>query len=319
MSIHSSFLHRLDAISWRIFHFQLTKKDLSIRSGHLVCWKSSTNQDTWAEISPLQGRSQETSDEALLQLTNVLKGERPSHLFPSVSFALTTGLQRLYFPPVPMCAFLSGSKEEIYAQALLAKQKGFSSAKIKISQLSLNDAFDVIETLRKTFFLRVDVNQNLSFKDAMNFFKHFPVKAFDFIEEPTWEVDQLANFSHPFGLDETIEKKPNFLFESLSNCRAIIVKPMIQGISAIKNLINRIEKRKIKLIFSSCYESGLGLMQIAHLATQITKELHPLGIGTQSLFIEDVLTPFPIFSTPICTCSFQPKIQTDLLQEICNG
>lgn len=324
MSIHSTFLHRMDVISWSIFRFQLTKKDLSIRSSHLVCWESSTHQKTWAEISPLPGRSLETLDDALLQLISVLQGKRPSYLFPSVSFALTTGLKQLYFPPIPICAFLSGSKEEIYAQAFLAKQKGFSSAKIKISQLSLNDAFDVLETLRKVFFLRVDANQSLGFKDAMNFFRQFPTDAFDFIEEPTWEIHRLASFPHPFGLDETIERKPDFIFEHLVNCKAVIVKPMIQGISAIKNLIKRLKKRKVKLIFSSSYESGLGLMQIASLATQMTKELlvkelYPLGLDTQSLFIEDILTPFPIFSTPICTCSFQPKIQTHLLQKVCGG
>lgn len=319
MFIHSSFLHRMDVISWSVFRFQLTKKDRSIRLSHLVCWESSTHQKTWAEISPLPGRSLETLDDALMQLISVLKGKEPSFLFPSVSFALTAGLKQLYFSPIPICAFLSGSKEEIYAQAFLAKQKGFSSAKVKISQLSLNDAFDVLQTLRKIFLLRVDANQSLSFKDAMSFFSQFPRDAFDFIEEPTWETHQLASFSHPFGLDETIERKPDFKFEHLINCKAVVVKPMIQGTFVLKSLIKRLKKRKVKLIFSSSYESGLGLMQIASLATQMTKELYPLGLDTQSVFIEDILTPFPIFSTPICTCSFQPKIQTHLLQKICEG
>lgn len=317
MPIYSTFLHRLDVVSWRIFRFQLTKKDQSIRSSHIACWINSHHQETWAEICPLLGRSLETIDEALLQLIHVLNGDKPSHLFPSVSFALATGLKQLTFPPIPICAFLSGSKEEIYVQASLAKHKGFSCAKIKISQLSLEDAFDVLKDLRTVFSLRVDANQCFSFIEAMRFFGQFPVDAFDFIEEPTWEISRLADFSHPFGLDETMEKEPNFAFEHLTNCKAIIVKPMIQGFFAIKTLMKRL--KGIKLIFSSSFESGLGLMQIASLATQMTKGLHPLGLDTQSLFAEDILTPFPIFSTPLCACPPQLQIQMHLLQKVYDG
>ncbi|HEV3269943.1 MAG TPA: enolase C-terminal domain-like protein [Candidatus Rhabdochlamydia sp.] len=317
MPIYSSFLHRLDVISWRIFRFQLTKKDQSTRLSHLVCFKDSNHQEAWAEIAPLPGRSKETIDEALNQLIHVLKGKKTSYLYPSISFALATALKQLSFPPIPICALLSGSKQEIMQQALLAEQKGFSSVKIKISQLSLEDAFTLLDQLRKIFSLRVDANQCFSFQEAIHFFGQFPSLAFDFIEEPTWETSRLADFSHPFGLDETLEKNPNFMFENLVNCKAIVVKPMIQGFFATKKLMKRLEKKRMKLIFSSCYESGLGLMQIAHLAMQT--KLYPLGLDTQSLFTEDILTPFPIFSSPICSCPFPAQIQTHLLQEIYHG
>ncbi|MDQ5956293.1 MAG: enolase C-terminal domain-like protein [Candidatus Rhabdochlamydia sp.] len=317
MPIYSSFLHRLDVISWRIFRFQLTKKDGSTRLSHVVCLKDSRHQEAWTEISPFPGRSKETIDEALLQLIAILKGKKTSHLYPSVSFALATALKELSFPPIPLCALLSGSKQEMMQQALLAEQKGFSSVKIKISQLPLEDAFTILDQLRKIFSLRVDVNQRFSFQEAMHFFGQFPFTAFDFIEEPTWETSRLADFSHPFGLDETLEKIPNFMFENLVNCKAIVVKPMIQGFFATKKLMQRLDGNKIKLIFSSCYESSLGLMQIAHLAIQT--KLYPLGLDTQSLFTEDILIPFPIFSSPICSCPFPAQIQTHLLQEIYHG
>ena len=92
---------------------------------------------------------------------------------------------------------------------------------------------------------------------------------------------------------------------------------MIQGFFATKKLMQRLDGNKIKLIFSSCYESSLGLMQIAHLAIQT--KLYPLGLDTQSLFTEDILIPFPIFSSPICSCPFPAQIQTHLLQEIYHG
>ncbi|WP_220017423.1 enolase C-terminal domain-like protein [Candidatus Rhabdochlamydia oedothoracis] len=307
----------MDVISWRIFRFQLTKKDKSIRSSHLVCLKDSNQQEAWAEISPLPGRSKETIDEALLQLINVLKGKKTSHLYSSVSFALATALKQFSFPPIPLCALLSGSKQEMMQQALLVAHKGFSSVKVKISQLSLEDAFAVLDSLRKTFSLRVDANQRFSFQEALYFFGQFPSLAFDFIEEPTWETSRLADFSHPFGLDETLEKNPDFRFENLANCKAVVVKPMIQGFFTTKKLMQHLEKKRTKLIFSSSYESGLGLMQIAHLAMQT--KLYPLGLNTQSLFTEDILTPFPIFSSPICSCPFPAQIQTHLLQEIYCG
>ncbi|MGL5627204.1 MAG: enolase C-terminal domain-like protein [Candidatus Rhabdochlamydia sp.] len=319
MPIHSSFLHKLDVVSWRIFSFQLTKKDRSTRLSHLVCWKDSNHQEAWAEISPLPGRSKETSEEALLQLVAILRGKKPLELYPSVSFALATALKQLYFPPIPICALLSGSKQEIEEQASLAQHKGFSSVKVKISQLSLEDAFKVLNKLRKIFSLRVDANQCFSFKEALHFFGQFAFHDFDFIEEPTWETNQLADFSHPFGLDETIEKKPDFKFENLVNCRAIIVKPMIQGFFATKKLMKQLERKKNKLIFSSSYESGLGLMQIASLALAAQTKLYPLGLDTQSLFTEDILSPFPIFSTPVCICPFPTQIQKHLLQEIYHG
>lgn len=317
MPIHSPFLHRLDVISWRIFRFQLTKKDKSIRSSHLVCLKDSNHQEAWTEISPLPGRSKETIDEALLQLIAILKREKNPHPYPSVSFALATALKQLSFPPIPLCALLSGSKQEMMEQALLAEHKGFSSVKIKISQLSLEDAFAVLNNLRKTFSLRVDANQRFSFQEALYFFGQFPSSAFDFIEEPTWETSQLAKFPHPFGLDETLEKDPDFMFEDLANCKAVVVKPMIQGFHITKKLMKCLRKKRIKLIFSSSYESGLGLMQIARLAAQT--KLYPLGLDTQSLFTEDILTPFPIFSSPICSCPSPAQIQTHLLQEIYCG
>lgn len=317
MLIYSPSLYRLDVISWRIFRFQLTKKDQSIRSSHLVCFKDSNHQEAWAEISPLPGRSKETIDEALLQLMNVLKGKKTSHLYPSVSFALATALKQFSFLPVPLCALLSGSKQEMMQQAPLVARKGFSSVKVKISQLSLEDAFAVLDSLRKTFSLRVDANQRFSFQEAMYFFGQFPSLAFDFVEEPTWEISRLTDFSHPFGLDETLEKNPDFTFDNLANCKAVVVKPMIQGYFTTKKLMKCLKKKRMKLIFSSSYESGLGLMQIARLAAQA--KLYPLGLDTQSLFTEDILTPFPIFSSPICSCPFPVQIQTHLLQEIYCG
>lgn len=312
---------RLKSISLFPYTFPLLTGE--IRNGFFLCLTDDQGHNGWGEIAPLPQRSEETTATALEQLQQkrecLYAIQWDSHhgsqqlealdLYPSVSFAMESALLSLLSPlqahSIPVSAFFMGTVQEILDQAEKCKKEGYHSAKLKVSSLSTEEALMVINALKGQFRLRIDVNRAWKAAEAIPFFSQFSKDAFDYVEEPMAEIDLLSHFPLPLAIDESFPHPLSCTaLEALPILKAIVFKPSLQGgLEKCLPLYRWAKSRDIEFVFSSSFESDLGLRCIATMAYRLSKQegivLPPAGIGTVDclpyLFCS---APFPYLSPP---------------------
>jgi o-succinylbenzoate synthase len=253
----------------------------------------------WGEIAPLPKWSKETLTECEKQLNEkkkailkidwttetILKELAELKLFPSVLFGLESALLSFLSPlpefSISATALFMGSFAEIVEQAQLRDKEGFTSAKLKISQLTFQEAAKLIDTLKSKFRLRIDVNRAWENRDSLQFFSQFPLDTFEYVEEPFQNPEELARFPHPLAIDESFPDTLSLKqLETFPTLKALIYKPTIQGgLLSCLPLYEWTKKRKIDLVLSSSFETPVGLAQLASIAHRLSITT-PSGIGT---------------------------------------
>jgi o-succinylbenzoate synthase len=319
VAVHTPLLHRLDAlkeVKWKIYSFRLPLLTGSFREGILLHFPQ---ENRWGEIAPFPGRSKESLPQALAQLLKLLKtGKTDEELFPSVQFGLERALSSPVAVSAPLYALLSGDRKTILHQANVALDQGYTTVKLKISSLSLNDSRDIIHNLKERFRLRVDCNSAFTFDQALRIFEPFDKTIFDYIEDPTFELKRLSEFPYPVALDETVLQYRQF--DKLPNLYGFILKPTILGgKKGCTPLVEFAKKNQLKVVFSPAFESGLGLLQILALAKEFNLTTEPLGLDTHRYLKHDLLMPAVNFNKAQLTVSTAPQINLDLLTEISHG
>ena len=206
----------------------------------------------------------------------------------------------------------------VLQQAEVAADQGYTTVKLKVSSLSLDDSRSIIHTLKERFRIRVDCNSAFTFEEALNLFEPFDRGIFDYIEDPTFELKRLSEFPYPFALDETVLQYR--LFDNIPNLYGFILKPTILGgKKGCAPLVEFAKKNNLKVVFSPAFESGLGLLQILSIAKEFNLVSDPLGLDTHRYLKQDLLKPSVNFNTPHLTASTTSQINLDLLTEIAHG
>ena len=269
------------------------------RSGVLIALRDQRGDIGWGEISPLPNWSDETLEMAIAQIEaqkeaiiktqwtgqNCYAELKNLALLPSVSFGLESALLSILSPlkeyTIEASALLMGSTEEIFQQANLRYHEGYQSAKLKVGNLNFSDALEVINQLKDKFRLRVDVNRAWKTKDSLKFFSRFPLDAFDYVEEPFQNPNDLVDFTHPLAVDESFPKNLSLeQLQSLPNLKAVIYKPTIQGgLLGCLPLYEWAKVNGIEIVISSSFESNFGLSCVASIAHRLGLK-SPVGIGT---------------------------------------
>jgi O-succinylbenzoate synthase len=267
------------------FSKSLDCSSLPIRSsfvykGRLYVQLKERERESWGEIAPLSGWSEESLDEVERQL----KGELPISA-PSVIFGLLCALNGLQDhppspPPIPVAAYLEGTVDEIALLAEKAIENGFTTAKMKISHLCKKDLSHLLKLFHRHLALRLDLNRAWNLEEALSFFSHFSQDAFDYIEEPLINPHELSFFTHPFALDESLREG---FYCDHPLLKALVIKPSLH-----RNWQEWLSSHQ-QIIFGSSYESDFGLAQIALMAYRANAIAHPLGIGTYVRLTETLL------------------------------
>ncbi len=314
MALHSPLLHRLDAIAsrqWELYRFALPS-----REGLVVCIEGK-----WGEISPLKGRSKETLQEAEAQLKHYLESGEKTDFFPSVQFGLESVFEEGHFPlQVPLYALCQGTPEEVLREADIALGKGHTTLKIKVGLFGVQDNQFVIKQLLQKCRLRVDCNRNFSFAQAMNLFAPFDPALFDYIEDPTYEEESLPQFTHPFALDENVEKAFTSSRSTYPSLTGIILKPtLLGGKKGCRRFIHYAQQHGLKITLSSCFESSLGLLQIVKLAHHFNLTKFPLGLDTRRYLNGDIVDSSPRFDLPTMRCNEELMVLKEHLQKVAHG
>ncbi len=286
--VYNSFLHRLDVIELRPYTIQINNCD---RKGILVHITDAEGKSSYGDIAPLDGWSNESFTDAFSQAQKFVQGKiAENDLFPSVHFGFDCAFRHLRHSnnfislQLPLSGLLTGSETEIAASAQSLIQDGITTAKIKISSLSLSEAIRTLKELKSTFHLRVDINRKWTKREVYRLLEHFSIDDFEYIEEPLPDWTDLPTFPFPFALDESLREPQNLsLLPSFLNLKKVILKPSMCG------GLSRLNTWKIPIVLSSSYESGVGIWHIAQLAHMLNIADIPAGLDTYRYTENDLL------------------------------
>ncbi|MCA8863024.1 MULTISPECIES: o-succinylbenzoate synthase [unclassified Halomonas] len=264
---------------------------LASREGLLV-----TINGQWGEIAPLPGFSAETLAEAeaesLACLNAIKRGEKAAPTLPSVQFGFDCA-QRLW--PVNLPASLSpypllqGAPAELML-SLDTILTGWGALppprlKLKVARYAMEEELALIEQLAArlpTTKLILDANGGWTREDARRFCECLPLEHIDYLEEPcTAFADTIAVAEAtgvPIALDETLSRREEWYGHP--QIKALVIKPTLIGsLNACEALVKRARADNLRVVISSSFESDLGLVQLARLASEWAPD-EPPGLDT---------------------------------------
>jgi O-succinylbenzoate synthase len=266
----------------KLKNFEIYSYDLQTifgpKKGLIVRLTNEFGKEGIGEISPLENRSHENFEEALSFTKNLrtrfLKGDFSPVLFPpSVMFGMEMALSSLLFPV----------KEDIRFKVY--------SGKLKLKNLSVSEAVAVCKKEKGP--LRIDLNKSWDLEKTITFCSHFKKSDFLYIEEPVSLFRDLEKFyeatKFPYAVDEHLSYHPLERIISLPGLTHLVVKPTLHGGLTSCGKIHKAAPH-LTTIFSSSYETPIGLMHIAKIASTLNPN-EPIGIDTTSVY-KETLFPF---------------------------
>lgn len=295
--------------SLEIIPFQMQLTTGQLREGIYIQMQDEFGNIGWGETAPLPKWSSDTLSECKQQLhekiqevtqiewskENWITRLAGLKLLPALTFGIESAVLSILDPlpkhHIKASALLMGTPEKILEQAQARQQEGYLSAKLKVSNLSTNDAAFVINHLKDKFRLRIDVNRAWKTHESLEFFKQYPLDTFDYVEEPFANPHDLHLFPHPLAVDESYPSDLSLeQLCQLPTLKAMIYKPTIQGGLIGCLPLNEWAQRGITVVLSSCFESDLGLAHVASLAKRLALAA-PVGIGTYHFQNEHIIDP----------------------------
>ena len=244
----------------------------------------------------------------------------PEEVYPSVSFGVASALLILSAErrnislselfnkdrssSLEVNALLSGEMEEILAGLSHIKASNYRSVKLKVGSRDLSEDMaltrKVREQLGKSIELRLDANRSWNLEQAATFHNEIKDCRIEYIEEPVTnssELLQLLNQKEPeipVALDETLTEIEISEFKKFSSVSALVLKPTLLGLEKTISFAELAKTQKISCVFSSSYESVLGLSIIAQLAAGNCTN-SACGLDTLDIFADDIyLKLFPV-------------------------
>ena len=242
---------------------------------------------------------------------------------------------------IPVNGLATGSGIALQRECEQLQKDGFKTIKLKVGRLTLQEDIERVQLARKILgnetALRLDANRSWEWDDALIFAEAVKNCKIEYCEEPLRSEGQLSNLQKmeqlyeqtgmPLALDETLwnastpEQNLPAANVSMSWVRALILKPgILGGWDSTKMWIDHAQKNGVQSVFSSCFESGLGLNWIAFMAGELLSELIPTGLDTSKWFVQDLINPH--FSTnqgSYLLPDSWPKANDDLLEQIDDG
>ncbi len=241
------------------------------------------------DAAPLPGFSQES-------LAEVLHGDPADPSLPSLVFAAECARQgRL--PPVSAAMNALWIAAEESPASLARRLAAWRNPVVKVKPEAEPRPARWLEflRLRPDARLRVDANRAWTLEQTLRIWRALPAGALHYLEEPLRDPDDYpalwARAPVPIALDESLrqpEGRP--LAEAGAFVRALVLKPtLLGGESAWRPWADLARRRGMDLIWSSCFESGVGLWHLASLS----RGGAAAGLDTVRWLAEDLLHPRP--------------------------
>jgi o-succinylbenzoate synthase len=241
---------------------------------------------------------------------------------PSVRFAveqclkdLEAGGTKTLFPseftlgrkPIPINGLVwMGDKATMRQRIREQIEKGFSTVKMKIGAIGIDDELELLRAVRAEFgpqdiTLRVDANGAFSFAEAPCVLEELATLHVHSIEQPIapglYEsmAELCATSPVPIALDEDLiglnrrDAKADLL--DLVRPAYIVIKPsLVGGWAATHEWIASAEKRGIGWWITSALESSIGLNAIAQFTATLPITMAQ-GLGTGQVYTNNIPSP----------------------------
>jgi o-succinylbenzoate synthase len=208
---------------------------------------------------------------------------------------------------VPVNALLTGSAEEILAQARRAIGGGCECLKIKTAGVSFEEIPLLLESILESgpCRFRLDSNRAWSFSEALRLaddLRGFPVEYF---EEPIADPLELPNLIEqsavPIALDEALRELCPEDLDSYVGAAALVLKPtLFGGFEICREFAEAGERLGMRSVVSAAFESGVGIHALGRFAASLN-QISAAGLDTYSRLQGDVLhqrLEFPRFVFP---------------------
>lgn len=175
---------------------------------------------------------------------------------------------------------------------VLARFPGATTAKVKVAEPGQALAADIarVEAVRALVpTVRVDANGGWTLDQAVEAAK--ALGALEYLEQPCATVAELAELRRridtPVAADESIRKASDPLAVTKAGAADIAVLKVapLGGISALLKIADQIG---IPVVVSSAIDSAVGIAAGLHAASALPELGHACGLGTGSLFVDDV-------------------------------
>ena len=248
---------------------------------------------SWAEAAPLPGFSEEDLDQVV---GAAVDGQW--NRWPSLEFAYSALARGWPKRALPINAMLMGSSSEILNRAEELSKNATSAVKLKVGRLAdleseIEQVRGVRSRLRPNQALRLDANRQWTRAIATEFLREIRDASIEFIEEPCNDPADFETVAQATGvgyaLDETTREQ-GFTPQAFPNASAVVIKPTMTRQATIETLA----AGKIPCVFSASFESGIGLLNIAALAIELT-QTQPAGLDTYQWLAADLCAPRLLF------------------------
>ena len=189
--------------------------------------------------------------------------------------------------------------------------------KLKVARNSLDDdvraVVNVLRSLPEQVYIRLDANQRWTLDQSFSFYSAlmkaeatFDVKLLDriaYIEEPTADVNEFVQFFRKTGigyaLDESLQQGRKVTITGQAGLRALVIKPTLTGgLHYCRTLVDNARLHNIRVVFSSAFESVIGLHWLQQLSACWTPEERP-GLDTVSAFADNLAETMPPPGLPL--------------------
>lgn len=286
------------------------------REGFLVRLESESGVG-YGEIAPIP----EFGTETMARAANFLQQWAddpiimPSGL-PCCHFALSSALQQLKQPIGPAVrdytvAGLLPAGVEALARVREKVAAGYTVLKWKIGVAAFEEErellLDLLKLMPERVSLRLDANGGLgpgSFRDWLALVSAHRERI-EYLEQPMPPGDEglmqelSEKFRIPVALDESLNMPDRERWLLPDAWRGpLVIKPLLMG--NISVLCEQLKPLAGQLVFSSVFETGIGLSLALNLADALPSTKHAIGFDTLSAFGDD-----------LCGLSASPQIATE--------
>ena len=234
----------------------------------------------------------------------------PLQLVPSVRFGLESALIQILADAnnskisdmisnkcrdsIPVNALLAG--DDVISQAGKLNSEGFRGFKLKVGHRSIEDDIILTQGVRRAIdesaLMVVDANRAWDQKQLISFWEGVHDCNLEYIEEPLPDFTDydkpVKEYAIPIALDESLHNMLPHGIESVSWARAIVLKPTLLGLETTIQYAREAGRLGMYSIFSSSFETSIGLSMLVHLAAAFGENNTPAGLDTLKWFSNDL-------------------------------
>ncbi len=222
-----------------------------------------------------------------------------------------TTLSELFNKPVARNVVVNGiigmvEPDEAVERARELKAKGFRTIKIKTGRADFEEDFQIVKNIRNeaghNLKLRLDTNGKWGMQNAINNLRRLEQFDIEYVEQPVALISNFPEISSetsiPLAADESVRSYDDAVNIISNNLASVLVlKPMmLGGLTATMKIIEEAEKKDLKVVITSSFETSIG-RSAAVFAAGILKDQTAHGLAVADYFKNTIVNdPFPVIN-----------------------